>query len=195
MATVAQNVTPLITYTPFEGMSEPQRLQNAVPRGMVRFFSNDALAAKPVDDDIVLNITGSLPPNFAYVISNLNFQIAVDRVADWDANCNFRIFNGLPNALPGNEQWATFGFSSFVLSSLTNRRVLNFSTGSIREWFPNPIWRTQGAAGISFTLLAGNDVATVQAAGTMFFTASFYQYDLTQAVRFPLNFPIPVGIR
>ncbi len=197
MALVTQDVTPTRSYTPFEGMSERQRLSNSVPRGLLRFFSNEAVDAKPVNDDIRLSITGSLPPNFAYVISALSFIIEVDTATDWTSFCRFRIFNGIPNGPPSNEQVARFNFSfnSMGVAIMPNSRILEFSAGSLREWFPQPIVRSAGAAGLSFTLLAGNGANAVQAAGAMFFNLSFYQYELNQAVRYPLNAPIPVGIR
>ncbi len=195
MALVTQTITPTSTFTPFEGMSEAQRLTNAVPRGLVRFETRVATAVKPVNDDLLLEITGSLPPNFAYVVSTLSYVIQIDTAADFDNFARLRIFNGLPNAVPGNEQIALFNFSKLLSGVGTAERVLTYGEGSLREWFPNPIWRTAGAAGISFTLRITNGNNAVMAAGTQFFNMSFYQYDLTQAVRFPLNSPIPVGIR
>jgi len=183
------------TYSPFEGMTEAQRLVTAVPRGLVRFFSNVALDAKPVNDTIILNITGSLPSGFAYIQSSLSFEFRCDRAGDWDGSTRYRIFNGLPVGVAGNEQVATFAMASHFLSTTVNSRILHFQQGTIRDYFPQPLVQTKGALGMSFTLEAGNDVATAQAAGTMFFNAAFYQYELNQAVRFPLNFPIPVGAR
>ncbi len=197
MALVTQNITPVRLFSPFEGMSEAQRLVTSVPRGMVRFFSDEALDAKPINDDLVVNITGSLPPAFAYVLSSLSYQLTDDRAEDFTAVTRFRIFNGLPNGIPGNEQVATFNLTSFAPGALisTPQRFLDFSLGSVREWFPQPLVRTQGATGISFTLQLGNGNNTAAAAGTQFFNCAFYQYELNQAVRFPLNSPFPVGIR
>lgn len=197
MALVTQNITAVRSYSPFEGMSERQRLRTAVPRGMVRFNFNGVLTAKPVNDDIVVNITGSLPPSFAYVISDMSYQLEVDTASDWAPFARFRIFNGLPNGEPGNEQVALFNMTLFNpgVAIAAAQRVLEFSMGSLREWYPTPIVRTPGAAGLSFTLRVGNGIDAVQAAGTQFFNLNFYQYELNQAVRFPLNFPLPVGIR
>jgi len=178
-------------------MSEAQRLTNSVPRGMVRFEShNIALAAKPVNDQIVVNITGSLPDNFAYILSALSYQIAVDTASDWDAVAKFRIFNGIPNVPPANEIWSVYNFELVpVQSAAVDQRILGYEFGSPRDWFPNPIWRNTLADGLSFTLNTGNGAAAVGAAGLMFFNCAFYQYDLTQAVRYPLNAPFPVGVR
>jgi len=195
VALVTQTITPTRLFSPFEGMSEAQRLVSSVPRGMLRFFSDEAVDAKPVNDDLLINITGSLPPSFAYVLSSMSYQIQVDRAVDFDALARFRIFNGLPNGVPGNEQVALFNFTSLSSGVGVQEKILEYSRGALREWYPQPLVRTQGAAGISFTLRITNGNNTVQAAGTQFFNCAFYQYELNQAVRFPLNSPFPVGIR
>lgn len=195
MATVTQNITPIRTFQPFEGLSEAQRLVTSVPRGILRFQSTEAIDAKPVNDDLVVNITCSLPPTFAYVISALNWEVEVDTAEDWTAFVRARVFNGLPNADPGNNQVAAFNFSNWRFAPLIQRRVLDFSLGSIREWYPQPLVRSPGAAGMSFIVNAGNGNNNVQAAGTQDFNVAFYQYELNQAVRHPLNSPVPVGIR
>ncbi len=197
MALVTQTITPARSYSPFEGMSEAQRLVTSVPRGMVRFFTDVAVSAKPVNDDLVLNITGSLPQNFAYILNSVSWNIVVDRAADFFDVTRFRIFNGLPNGTNGSEQVATFNLSdvSPTAAIIANQRVLNFSLGTVTSWFPNVLIPPGPSQAMSFTLSAFNAENTVQAAGTQSFSASFYQYELNQAVRFPLNHPIPVGIR
>lgn len=196
MAVVTQGVTPSRTYSPFEGMSESQRIVTSVPRGLVRFHASEALDAKPINDILNLTITCSLPDNFAYVISHLSFEIAVNKATDFNATCRFRIFNGLPNVAIGNNQAAVFNMSNYDDGAVTDgRRILDFSLGGVRDWYPTPIVKTQGAIGHSGILQYTDDVATAAAAGTLEFSLSFYQYDLTQAVRYPLNFPFPVGVR
>lgn len=196
MAAVAQNVAPDRSYSPFEGMSEAQRLVTAVPRGLVRFDVETTLSAKPVNDSIDLQFTCSLPGGFAYIISSLNFEIEVDTATDWDANCQARVFNGLGNGAPTNFQFGVFNMANNPGSVAEDpRRVLNFQLGTLREWWPNPIVRSPGASGASFLINYHNSAAAVQAAGALSFHMAIYQYELNQALRFPLNSPVPVGIR
>lgn len=196
MAVVTQAVNGIRTYAPFEGSSERQRLTTAVPRGMIRFHTNQALAAKPVNDSIDLTMTCSLPPEYAYILAHLTFDISVDTATDWDAFCRFRIFNGAPSAPVSNEQ-----VSSFAMNNVPNtvagdpHRILSYSSGGIKEWYPGPIYRTKNAQGLSAILQYHNSAAAVGAAGSMNFHLGFYQFELNQAVRFPLNFPFPVGVR
>lgn len=195
MALVAQAVTPVRTFQPFEGMSESQRLVTSVPRGIVRFQATDALDAKPVNDDIILTFTCSLPPSFAYVVSSLSLEIQVDTADEWDAFVRVQMFNTLPSAAPGNRQVSLFDFEDYRLPLADAEKILTFRQGTIRDWYPQPLVRSVGAVGMTFLVVASNGNANVQAAGTMFFNAAFYQYELNQAVRFPLNSPVPVGIR
>ncbi len=197
MATVTQDVSPSRSYSPFEGMSEARRLTTAVPRGMVRFFSDEAVDAKPINDDLVINITGSLPQNFAYIFNSISWNIIVDRAADFFDVMRFRIFNGLPNGTNGSQQVAMFNFTNLspTAALIANQRVLEFSRGNVSDWYPNVLIPPAPSQAMSFTISAFNAEDAAQAAGTQSFSASFYQYELNQAVRFPLNSPLPVGIR
>jgi len=197
VALVTSTLVLTRNYSPFEGMDEATRMRTSIPRGLLRFVSTTAVAAKPVNDDLLVVGTGSLPPGFAYVISSMSWQIIVDRAADFHSTAFFRIFNGLPNGEVPNEQVSMFDFTdqSPTTAIKPNSRILEYSRGCLREWYPQPLVQTKGAAGMSFTVQAFNANNTVQAAGTQFFNCAFYQYELNQAVRFPLNSPIPMGIR
>lgn len=196
MAVVTQGVTPARSYSPFEGVPERVRMVTAVPRGLVRFHASEALDAKPINDIINLTVTCSLPPAFAYVLSSLSFEIAVNKATDWNDTCRVRLFNGVPSAPVGNNLAAAFNMSNYDDGAVTDgRRILDYSLGDVRTWWPNPIVKTHGAAGLSVILQYTDDVATAAAGGTLEFNLALYQYELNQAVRFPLNFPLPVGIR
>lgn len=176
-------------------MPEAQRLVSAVPRGLVRFTTADALAAKPVNDSIDLTLSCSLPPGFAYVLSALAFEIIVDTATDWDPLCRFFIFSGIPNIPVASRQSSAYDMKTVdgVVGADVNR-ILSFNEGNVRDWYPNPIFRTDSAA-ISAQLQYHNSAAAVGAAGLINFHLSFYQYEINQALRYPLNFPLPVGIR
>ncbi len=196
MAVVTQGVTPDRSYSPFEGMSEAQRLVTAVPRGIVRFHSGIALAGKPVDDSVDLTFTCALPLAFAYVWSSLSFEIIVDTASDWDSTCRVRANNSLPAVALGNDQVATFGMQlqpSTVAGDPS--RILNYQLGDVRTWFPQPLVGTPKALGMNLVLQYHNSAAAVGGAAVVNFNLALYQYELNQAVRFPLNSPFPVGIR
>lgn len=196
MAVVTQAVTPDRFYTPFEGMPDAVRLRNGVPRGLFRFFSDQSLAAKPVNDTMVINFTMALPPNFAYTLSKITYMLGVDTASDWEDECIIRAFNTMPNVAPGNEQWTTWGMRLHEPgSTLQNRRVLTYELGTPREFYPTPMWLSEGGVGHSFLLNYANKAAAVQAAGVQFLSLECYQYDLSQAVRYPLNSPLPTTLR
>jgi len=198
MAVVTQTVTPSRSYTPFEGPSEAQRNWSSIPRGMTRFNNlgpTVALQAKPVNDSIDLQFTCSLPAGFAYVFSYLSFELQVDTASDWDVFCTCTIFNGIPGGPAGSFPRAVCAMP-LVPDIVANdpRRILDYSLGDVSEWFHTPTIG-QGAGASTFLLNYHNSAAAVQAAGVIRFHAGFYQYELNQAVRFPLNYPLPVGQR
>lgn len=195
MATVTQTVTATPTYTPFEGMSDAHRLLNHVPRGMIRFTAAEALDAKPVNDLINLSVFSSLPQGYAYIFSSISFEIACDTAAEWNSTARVRIFNGQPNAPTApNEQPALVTMTNYNDGGTSDsRRILDLAQGSLRNWWPSPIYNARFA--ISIILQFTNFNVNVQAAGDLIFNMQLYQYDLNQAVRQPLNSPLPVGIR
>lgn len=196
MALVNQVVSGVRAYVPLEGMSEAQRLVSAAPRGLVRFSFTAALTAKPINDDYNLQITCSLPLNFAYVLSSMSYSIQVDTATDFNAVAKVRVFNGLAHLPPGNTQSLPLDMSNYNDAGTgAPERIANFSLGELRSWFPNPIWAPANASGMSFILNHDNGADPAAAAGLINFFATFYQYELNQAVRFPLNFPFPVGVR
>lgn len=196
MAVVTQAVSGARSFSPFEGMSEAQRLVTAVPRGLIRFASTNALTAKPVNDSIDYQVTCSLPDGFAYILSSMSFEIRVDTATDWDANVRFFAFNAMANSIPGNTQVATFAMSNVPNDAADDpSRILNYQLGDLRTWYPQPLVKPPTATGMTLVLQYHNSAAAVQAAGATTFNLTCYQYELNQAVRFPLNSPFPVGIR
>lgn len=177
-------------------MSERARMYNAVPRGMIRFSAIKVLSAKPINDDMNVNITSSLPPNFGYVFSYMFFELECDTATDWNATARFRMFNGIPNASVPNDQVAVVNMSNYNDAGTSDpKRIADMSLGDLGKRFPTPVWRTRDAAGMSAIVNYANGADPAQAAGLIEFHMAFYQYDLTQVVRFPLNFPLPVGNR
>ncbi len=161
----------------------------------MRFHSVEAIDAKPINDDLQLDITGSLPIGFAYVFASLSWRMSVDLFGDFLDVVGFRIFNGIPTAPNGNEQWALLNLTDFQRNPSTGTKTLEYTRGGLREWFPLVLSSPGPSQAMSFTLAVANPADPASAAGTQEFHAAFYQYELNQAVRFPLNFPLPVGVR
>lgn len=179
-------------------MSEAMRLRSSVPRGLVRFDTINAQGsvAKPVNDSYDLQLTCSLPPGFAYVMSSLNFELAADTISDFDGVCNVRVFNGLPNGPASSTQSAIFEMPVYPNTvALDPSRILSYSTGSLAWWFHHPLVQTTGTLGMTVLLNFHNSAAAAGAAGVIDFHLALYQYELNQAVRYPLNNPLPVSNR
>ncbi len=198
MAVVTQVIAPARSYSPFEGMSEAQRLASAVPRGLIRFDTvvGQTITAKPINDSYDLQVTCSLPDGFAYILSGLSFQVAVDTISDYDDTCQGRIFNGLPTAAPGGAEHAIFDMTEVASTvALRPMRILSYGRGTLATWFHHPFTRNLAGTGLSFLINYHNSAAPAAATGLVSFHLSIYQYELNQLVRFPLNYPTPVGSR
>ncbi len=148
---------------------------------------------KPVNDQIDMFLTATLPQNFAYLLRSVTLQLAVDTATDWDGIVLLRMQNAIPNQPQSTETqaaiWSLVTPSTNGVPSVTLRGSqldLNMFTG--------PFWPTDGNVA-TFRIAAFNTAAAVGAAGTVRSHVDFYEYDLTQAQRYYLNSPIPVMSR
>lgn len=191
MAVVTDNLTFLSSYTPFERPPEAVTLYSLIPRGIRRFFFQDDISAKPVNDKQEVLLSATLPDAFAYSLARYDAVLTQDRAQDWnDANV-LRLFNGIPGQPTGNavEVLCNTQFVA-VVGSVGNS---NISHNVQLENFPAPFWSTIPGAP-SFRARWINNNATVAAAGFLQCHADFYEYDLVQAQRYWVHTPQPVRI-
>ncbi len=190
VAVVTQSVAYGSTYQAFERPPDYLALNSMIPRGVRRFFIDQALDAKPVNDEIELFMTATLPLNFAYLLRSVTFQISVDTAADWETTCLIRMFNAIPNQPSSTETQAVLmsdvtGSANGTPSNTIRSAQLDLSM------FTGPFWPTDGNPA-TFRISAFNTAAAVGAAGTIRSHVDFFEYDLTQAQKYYLNTPIPV---
>jgi len=178
------------TYQAFERPPDLLSLNSLIPRGIRRFFLDEAMAAKPVNDEIELFLTATLPQNFAYLLRSLTVQLAVDTASDWGGSVLIRMFNAIPNQ-PGSTEAAASVFRLVTpTANSTPTRTLGGDQVNL-AMFTGPFWPTDGN-NASLRVAAFNTAAAVGAAGTIRSHVDFYEYDLTQAQKYWLNSPIPV---
>lgn len=193
MALVIQTKLLTPSYVPYERPSQPATLWTAIPRGLQSFISaGTQLEAKPVNDTFILSMTATLPPNFAYVMADINVTISQDRAVDWDNKLNLNLQNfyraneSLALGLSGNYG---FEFPTMAIDN-TQRNIL------VNQALPGfPIVGTQGTSGAQIVVTAWNSNVTVAATGTIDAFVSFWQFDLEQIRKYPINSPIPVHSR
>lgn len=196
MAIVTDTIVPPHSYTPFEGIPDLVRINTAVPRGLVRFFFQDDLSIKPVNDSQLLVVQCNLPENFAYVFASLSMALSLTLASDWEDVIKLRTLNTIPNQPNGNAQVCIFSNTvESPVSSQVPERTLNYRFGDPRAYFPHPMWSSVPGTGPQFSFLWSNTIATVTGAPFLTFHLAFFQFDLSQAQRFPLNFPLPTMTR
>lgn len=149
--------------------------------------------AKPVNDQIDVFLTATLPENYAYVMRNFNLQLSADTASDWDNTVVLRMFNHIPGQEVGTAEMISTEMSLFVPAGATPTLTVNQHRLNLAA-FTMPMWAVHGGS-ITFRVELTNIAAAVGAAAFVITHCEFYEYDLTQAQRYPLNTPFPVQAR
>jgi len=192
MATVTQTIAMTGVYVPYERPPEQFTLWSAIPRGLQSFLvPGSQLDLKAVNDVQQLNLTATLPPNFGYVMVDMSFSITQDRAVDWQANTilNFQNYYRAPVNI-------SVGLSSSWIQSMVPG--LTDSTRHYRKDQPYPAFPIIGAtdtSGVLVVINGRNNAAAAAAAGTINAFISFWQFDLEQIRKFPINTAIPTHSR
>lgn len=196
MALIIQNLPMTPDYVPYERPPQALTLWSAIPRGLQSFVvATGALEAKPLNDDILLNLTATLPPKFGYVLMDLKLDIAVNTAFDWSVamSLNLQNYYRAPEALslPLSSTWrGDFDIANAITSTTRTSR-----------WRGNnplptfPIIGTPGTSGALVVISASNSIDAAQATGVINAYISFWQFDLEQIRKYPINSPVPVHSR
>lgn len=192
LVTTAINLTG--DYVPYERPPQPMTLWTPIPRGLQSGISNGGiLDAKPVNDDQALTCTMVLPPNFGYVMADAQLTIKQNRASDWEPECNVEFTNFYRAAVPISN-----GFEANYRQELHPKPLLGDVEkvmSVVQPWPTFPFVGTPGSGGAIVVLSAINGSDTVATAGTVMAFLSFWQFDLEQIRKFPINSPIPVHSR
>ncbi len=193
MANIALSLDPSATPFPFETFPGGALQYSAVPRGRMVFRVNDqVIAAKIATNTTSIQITNTLPANYAYVLEW--FQADVILATDTAEAAQFDAVGQIQFALgDGAGTRDSQLFSEGIYATTLN-------AGSGRAWcalqgFPLPIFNVLGNAPAVTVRLNDSDVVNATVAGLLNATLSFLQYDLEQIFNLALNFPVPVQVR
>lgn len=164
-----------VAYTPYQRPPDWQALRTAIPRGLRSFVVRGAtLAAKPVNDTMLLSIALTLPGGFGYVLNELSCNIVVDTADDWDGVGHWRVSQA-SRALDGFDYRYPITFTNFSQNGVAKGvRGTRYDNLPIRT----PI--LPGSTGSTQSLSFVNLAAAVGAAGTVDAMLSFWEYDLEQ---------------
>ncbi len=191
-AVVTDNLNYTGTYQPFERAPSFDSTNTLVPRGVRRFWFADDISAKPINDQIDVFITATLPENFAYIITRFNYQLSSDVAGSWANTVVLRMFNHIPGQPLGTAEIVSCSTTTFTPSGTPVAQVRSFD--NLMQGFTGPMWATHGG-NITFRIQATNVAAPAGAAAFITSHVEFLEYDLTQAQRYYINTPWPVLAR
>lgn len=193
MATVTDNLTYLSSYLPYERPPDAVSQYSWVPRGVRRFFLAVATTAKPINDDWIAHITATLPDNFAYIPRSLSVSFAVDTCSDVDDRFILRYLNHISGQPLGASE--SFQLINDLVAPVgTDPSRLTRAVNQELAMVTSPVWSLHtGSPTVRVTLFNNADAA--MAAGFVITHMEFYEYDLTQAQRFPVNAGMPTFSR
>ncbi len=190
MANVAMTVAMLPTHIPFERPTDPATLWSVIPRGLRGFQKFSAVTAKPLNDTETVNLTGTLPANFAYIFAGITFRLSQDVANDWNKSYSLKLDNWYQGIAGLSTNWL-FPFDELGL----NGAVIASGSASYDHVPKSPMWAARETSGISVSIGALNEGAAEGAAGTMVITCQFWEFDLEQVRKYPINSPIPTHSR
>ena len=193
MANVAVSIAMDPTYLPYERPSDPATLWTAIPRGLRGFIVElGILAAKPVNDTETLALTATLPANFAYVMAEISLRLSQDVASDWQASYTLNLQNWYQGFLGVSTNWNIFFDNNSGGTGAPDTRGNPFRQPVIPT---QPMWAPKGTSGILINITTKNLQAAVGAAGTISAYINFWEFDLEQVKKFPINTPIPTHAR
>ncbi len=188
MALDIQTIAATGSYVPYERPPQPATLWTAIPRGIQSFIvAGEALDAKALNDDQLLQITATLPPNFAYVFQDINLTLSGE-VSAWNVFCNMN----LQNFYRTTEDLATALALDWVYGIDTNtlfNSSISLTTANNNHYPPPtyPLIALPGSSGVLFVFTASNASDPSTAIGVVNFAVSFWVFDLEQIRKYPVN--------
>lgn len=192
MATVIQDIDMTGDYVPYERPPQYQTLWSAIPRGLQSFIvDTQQLDLKAINDSQILNLKATLPPNFGYVMMDAMVNITQDRAVDWVSNIVLNLQNYYRAPVNISVGLSSTWVQEFPTGLSTVTRFMNRS----QAWPAFPIIGSSDTSGALVTFTANNTAAAAAAAGTVNAFVSFWQFDLEQIRKFPINSPLPTHQR
>ncbi len=191
MAVVADTISLTPTYQPYERPPDNYALWSAIPRGLRGgFVEAGSLSAKPVNDDQTFQFFLTLSPNYAYVFAEIGLRISQDRATDWDDQYTLNLQNWYQGKLATSISW------SFALGRAGLGGGERTNGPNSKDMLPKqPFWAPSTTSGPLIVISAQNDNNTVAGVGTVAAYINFWEFDLEQARKFPINAPVPTHAR
>lgn len=192
MANVALAFVPEPRSFPFHVWPGQHQEQSAIPLSRINFqLNNEVITAKIATNTTSIQVTCTLPANYAYTFEYLTVKVEViDDVADAD---NFSDIG-----------FVVLSLSDGLGSRITALKSDGVSTsqanaGSLKCWdqinrYCCPVFNQDGNSPVITLFINDIDAANTNE-GKFSCLVSVLQFTLDQAFNYPLNFPLPVSPR
>ncbi len=169
----------------------------SMPRAMVTFnILNGVISAKPDSDTQELIISMVLDTSFAYRMLDLNWSLIQDVANSWLNRGYIEITNGIRNLEIGATQRHIITFDDLIRipvpSQMIAARAPSTNTVSDIPRYVIQVPAVNPQAGPTITFKATNQTTPIAGTGTTNFFASFLEFDIEQAERFPMHWPAMV---
>ena len=188
MATVQTTIQMVPTYQPFERPPDPVALWTSIPRGLRGFLTENAvLDAKPLDDDHSLTFLGTLPAGFGYVFGEIGVRLSGAQATSWLQQFTLN----LQNFYQGHPISMSWIYSMDVTAIGAERAAI---AGAYDLPPKSVLWAPAGD-GIEIQITMKNNSSTAATAGTVAAFINFWEFDLEQIRKYPINSPFPTHAR
>ena len=159
-----------------------------MPRALVNFTLpfNQAISAKPLNDQQEILVAIDLPVEFAYRMTAMNVAVVQDKAHSYRDRTYLEVTNAIRGLPGGNtQQWPLTNEEFDRIPTAVQAFAARFEYHAM----PTDILQASSGLGAVITYKASNQTSAAAGAGTMNFLATFLEYDIEQAQRFPVHWP------
>lgn len=163
---------------------DPQLVNTPIPRGLRNYQGTKAVPALGSGDQSAVDIKLEFPTAFIYLMKNFQCNFISDDITSEFNNI------GVLQYLPGGSG-AIGVMQQYVL--LSEGQAFTAAVRSIQVYRPLGTWRQwiDGTDGSNIHFQIQDMSGDASTAGDVGWTAEFWEYDVEQCLKWPVNTPVP----
>ncbi len=185
MAVVQDVFVAELNRTVFTKPPDIVRQYSPWPRAIANFsVLNGAVSAKPVNDQLEMQISVVLDPTFAYKMFDWNISVQQDTAFQWDDRAFIEVVDGVKNLPGGNQQRHAVALVDVNDSIATGQMWIANSDTNI----PRYVIQASGGNTIFWNFFAINTNNNVGAAGSLNCNFRFWEYEIEQVEYYALHY-------
>lgn len=193
MAVVTTTVTPVVSIDPYTGVDELLQNRSDFPRSEIRHTRRDVtIAATGVGDNQFVSISGNMPQNFAYCLTDLFFSLesAAGNTNNFDTTIAFGLIDSLSTGSARTWELHLPNLGSIAVKDADQKQIMAYHF----QVMPSMVMSPPTGHQIGYELSAFNGTANDGAYLGNFY-ARFQQFDINQTINAAVNRQTPVRTR